>query len=81
MAMSGLIKKDMKYRFRDLSMSGYFSVSAEGLSKRPGVLIVHDAFGLDSHCIGIADRLATKGSLLSRSISGGIAASSPILTT
>src|SRR4030095_4104871 len=61
MAMSELLKKDTEYRFRDLKMNGYFSVSTEGQSKCPGVLIVHDAFGLDSHCIGIADRLATRG--------------------
>jgi len=61
MAMSELLKRDMEYRFRDLKMNGYLSVSTEGQSKRPGVLIVHDAFGLDSHCIGIADRLATRG--------------------
>ena len=42
-------------------MQGYFAVATEGRAKRPGILIVHDAFGLDSHCIGVADRLARKG--------------------
>jgi len=60
-AMSGSLKRDVEYHFRDLRMNGYFSVSTEGPSRRPGVLIVHDAFGLDSHCIDVADRLATQG--------------------
>jgi dienelactone hydrolase len=60
-AMSGLLKKDMEYHCGSLRMNGYFSVATEGQAKRPGVLIVHDAFGLDSHCIDIADRLAAKG--------------------
>ena len=59
--MSGLLSKDVEYRFGDLSMNGYFSVATQGQSIRPGVLVVHDAFGLDSHCIGVADRLATNG--------------------
>jgi dienelactone hydrolase len=42
-------------------MSGYFSIATAGPSKRPGVLIVHDAFGLDSHYVGVADRLAAAG--------------------
>ena len=59
--MSGLLSKDVEYRFGDLRMNGYFSVATQGPLKRPGVLVVHDAFGLDSHCIGVADRLATNG--------------------
>src|SRR6476659_8091272 len=60
-AMSGSLKRAVEYHFRDLRMNGSFSVSTEGPPKRPCVLIVHDAFGLDSHCIDVADRLATQG--------------------
>jgi len=59
--MRGLPGKDVEYRCGGLAMRGYFSVAAESGSTCPGILIVHDAFGLDSHCIGIADRLATEG--------------------
>ena len=59
--MSGLLKRNMEYEFGDLKMNGYFSVSTEGPGKHPGIMIVHDAFGLDSHCMGIADKLAAKG--------------------
>jgi dienelactone hydrolase len=52
---------DLEYRYADSRMNGYFAVATVGGTKRPGVLIVHDAFGLDAHCIGIADRLAAQG--------------------
>jgi dienelactone hydrolase len=59
--MSNIIKIDLEYSFGATKMLGYFAIGAEGPAKRPGVLIVHDAFGLDSHCIGVADRLAASG--------------------
>ncbi|MET0987197.1 MAG: dienelactone hydrolase family protein [Steroidobacteraceae bacterium] len=59
--MAELLTKDIEYTFDSLRMNGYFSLAREGQAKRPGVLIVHDAFGLDSHCIGVADRLAENG--------------------
>jgi dienelactone hydrolase len=59
--MSELYGCDLEYRFSDLRMNGYFAVAKAGGTKRPGVLIVHDAFGLDSYCIGIAERLALQG--------------------
>lgn len=59
--MSDLLKKDLEYPLGDLKMNGYFSIAKEGPPTRPGVLIVHDAFGLDWHCISIADQLAEKG--------------------
>lgn len=52
---------DLEYSRGSTKMLGYFAVEAEGRTERPGILVVHDAFGLDSHCIGIADRLAAKG--------------------
>ena len=61
MTMSDVFKCDLEYYFGNLRMNGYFVVATEGRPKRPGILIVHDAFGLDSHYIGIADRLAMQG--------------------
>ena len=61
MTMSNILKSDLEYSFGATKMLGYFAIGAEGPAKRPGILIVHDAFGLDSHCIGVADRLATRG--------------------
>ncbi len=59
--MSKISGSDFEYAFGKTRMSGYLAVAREGAAKRPGVLIVHDAFGLDSHCIGVADRLASQG--------------------
>jgi dienelactone hydrolase len=56
-----LMKKDREYAFAGLKMMGYSCISEGGPSMRPGVLIVHDAFGLDSHCMKAADRLAEAG--------------------
>ena len=59
--MSDVVKSDLEYCFANLRMKGYFVGATAGRPKRPGILIVHDAFGLDSHYIGIADRLAMQG--------------------
>lgn len=64
--MSANIKKfDLEYSFGDTRMRGYFATPAENRtevrSKIPGILIVHDAFGLDSFCIGVTDTLAQAG--------------------
>ncbi|HTT83790.1 MAG TPA: dienelactone hydrolase family protein [Rhizomicrobium sp.] len=59
--MSGWLKMDMEYSFGGLRMNGYFAIVSDGQSPRPGILIVPDAFGLDSHCMEIADRLAENG--------------------
>jgi len=59
--MPGLLNRDLDYHSGTLRMNGYVAIAAEGPPKRPGILIVHDAFGLDWHCMGIADRLAGEG--------------------
>jgi dienelactone hydrolase len=59
--MSNIYKSDLEYSFGETKMRGYFAVDSERRTKRPGILIVHDAFGLDLHYIGVADRLAEKG--------------------
>jgi dienelactone hydrolase len=59
--MSNIRSADLDYVFGDANMRGYFAIGAQGTASRPGILIVHDAFGLDSHCFGVADRLATLG--------------------
>ena len=59
--MSRISRSNLEYSFGQTKMHGYFAVATEGQAKRPGILIAHDAFGLDSHCIGVADRLAKEG--------------------
>jgi len=59
--VSNISGSDFEYAFGQTRMRGYLAVANEGVAKRPGVLIVHDAFGLDPHCIAVADRLASKG--------------------
>lgn len=59
--MSAVVGTDIEYALGAFVMNGYLSVPADGAPGRPGVLIVHDAFGLDAHCIGVADRLAAMG--------------------
>jgi dienelactone hydrolase len=59
--VSKISGSDFEYAFGKTQMRGYLACATEGTAKRPGVLIVHDAFGLDSHCIGVADRLAGQG--------------------
>ena len=59
--MSNTSGSDLEYSFGKARMRGYFAVATQGPAKRPGILIVHDAFGLDSHCMGVADRLASQG--------------------
>jgi dienelactone hydrolase len=59
--LSNILKANLGYSIGKTRMLGYFAVASEGPAQRPGILIVHDAFGLDSYCIGVADRLATQG--------------------
>jgi len=59
--MSDVFRRDLEYSFRSLRMKGYFALAKEHPPTRPGILIVHDAFGLDAHYTGIADRLAMHG--------------------
>ena len=59
--MSDVFRRDLEYSFGSLKMKGYFAFAKECPPNRPGILIVHDAFGLDSHYTGIADRLAMHG--------------------
>jgi dienelactone hydrolase len=61
LTVANILGSDLEYSFGETRMLGHFAIGAEGPAKRPGILIVHDAFGLDSHCIAVAERLATKG--------------------
>jgi dienelactone hydrolase len=51
--------KPLPYTDQTLSLTGHLA-TAEGTGPRPGVLVFHEAFGLDEHAIGRADRLATE---------------------
>jgi dienelactone hydrolase len=59
--MSQLIEKALDYHFGSTRMSGHFVVDELQVGPRPGVLVVHDGFGLGSHAIGAAQRLAQLG--------------------
>jgi dienelactone hydrolase len=59
--VSDLYRTDIEYFFGELRMIGYFAAATESQFARPGILIVPDAFGLDSHCMEVADKLAAKG--------------------
>jgi dienelactone hydrolase len=51
--------KPLPYSDRDLILTGHLA-TADGTGPRPGVMVFHEAFGLDEHAIGRADRLATE---------------------
>lgn len=52
---------DLEYAFGETRMRGHFAIASDGPAQRPGILIVHDAFGLDAFYIDVADRLAGMG--------------------
>lgn len=57
--MSEIINKTLEYYHDTARLLGYFSQPAAG--NRPGVLLVHDAFGVSDFIKGIARRLAEAG--------------------
>ena len=56
--MSG---SDLIYNDGDVSLNGYLAYDSEITGKRPGILVVHEAFGLTDHAMKRADRLASLG--------------------
>ena len=59
--MTDAVGFDLSYAFGATTLVGYCALGEPGGNDRPGVLIAPDAFGLDAHCIGVADRLAAMG--------------------
>jgi dienelactone hydrolase len=59
--MSNLVEKALDYSYGDTRMSGHYAVDSAVSGPRPGILVVHDAFGLADHAIAVARRLAALG--------------------
>lgn len=61
--MSRLTSTALEYHYGSTRMSGQFVIddTKTKSGRRPGVLVVHEAFGLGSHAIASAERLAELG--------------------
>jgi dienelactone hydrolase len=59
--MPNFVRTPIDYSFGDVVMSGELVVDASIAGPRPGVLVVHEAFGLGEHAIANAERLAGLG--------------------
>ena len=59
--MAGIVSRDVEYAHNSTRMLGFFCVGDGAAALRPGVLIVHDAFGLGDRMKAIAARLAGLG--------------------
>lgn len=58
--MGDLVTRDVDYIHDETRMIGYLC-APEGATRAPGVLLIHDAFGLGEDMIAIAHRLAALG--------------------
>jgi len=59
--MSGMIARDVEYHFNETRMSGHFVAPSDSRTAHPGVLIVHDAWGLTDEVIEQAHTLSAAG--------------------
>lgn len=59
--MAGTITRDVEYTLGDARMLGLLCTSATAAAPAPGVVLVHDAFGLGDDMIAIAHRVAELG--------------------
>lgn len=59
--MPNFVRTPIDYSFDGVVMSGELVVDASIAGPRPGVLVVHEAFGLGEHAIANAERLAGQG--------------------
>ncbi|EQD56162.1 Carboxymethylenebutenolidase, partial [mine drainage metagenome] len=50
----------MKYETKDDSVEAYLAAPADN-DRHPGVIMIHEIFGLDAHTRNVADRLAAEG--------------------
>ncbi len=53
--------QNFDYRADDLEMRGYYAYDDDKAGQRPGVLVVHEAWGLGDHSRQTAERLAKSG--------------------
>lgn len=59
--MVGIATRDIDYRFNETTMSGYFAVPSDAAQPLPGLLIVHDAWGLTDEVKSLAEKFASLG--------------------
>ncbi len=59
MAM-GIEGKDIEYRTGSDRIKGYLAYPDDG-KDHPGVIVIHEIFGLDQHTRSVADRMASEG--------------------
>lgn len=59
--MAKIVARDIEYAHESTRMLGWFCVEEGASAPRPGVFIVHDAFGLGDRMKAIAERLAGLG--------------------
>lgn len=59
--MPNIVRKPIDYSFGGVAMSGEMVFDADIAGPRPGVIVVHEAFGLGEHAISNAERLAGLG--------------------
>lgn len=56
----GIKSEEITYKTDGDSISAYVSYPDDG-KKHPGIVLIHEVFGLDGHTRGVADRLAAEG--------------------
>jgi len=59
--MSSFVSTDVEYFHEGVRMIGLCRAPGEAAGKRPGVLIVHGAFGLDDYIVAVTERIAALG--------------------
>jgi len=59
--MSSTTARDINYDHAGVTMVGRMVVPGDGVGKLPGVIVIHEAFGLGDHAIAAAERLAEAG--------------------
>ena len=59
--MSSVTSRDIEYRHDDTRLLGLLRAPSTPAPGSPGVLLVHDAFGISDEMVAIADRLAAQG--------------------
>jgi dienelactone hydrolase len=60
-AFGRIVTRPVEYKHGDLTLKGYLALDDSIKGKRPGVLVVHEWWGLNDHARRQADRLAELG--------------------
>jgi dienelactone hydrolase len=60
-AQSKLVTKTVEYKHGDVTLEGYLAYDDATAAKRPGVIVVHEWYGVNDHAKKRADKLASLG--------------------